>query len=328
MKLLERIRENRRIIGNLRSVKDALDTLPNAISYYDEYGRIKLYNRRMASLYYILAGEEVQDLAELKRGLKNLDENDSVKRLPESPNHYVFPDNTVWKYSESKIYMGEDIFYTEIIFSEETKLYEKSRELKNQAAELEKIARKLEQLSRDVLVMTKEEEVLAAKTRLHDEMGSALVAARQGFAHPEQPEISALAVEMLKKAVRAIKNDNEYESRRGSLAELLEDAATIGVTLRIFGEMPGIPAADEVFINAIRECMTNAVRHAGADTLYIEIKEKVINVTNNGRPPGKEIIPRGGLLNLKNRVLAMNGTMKIQWSPAFRLTVHLPEERG
>lgn len=325
MRFLEKIRQNQRTIKNLHSVKEALDNLPNAIGYYDSYGMLKLYNRRMSALYYMLANEELQDLAEFKRRLAHLSERDGVKCMPESPNHYLFPDDTVWKYSEARIDMGEDIFYTEIIFSEVTQLYQKQEELKAQAIELEKIALKLSRLSENVLLLTKEEEVLEAKTRLHDEMGAALVAARQGLVHSNQPDIAASAIEMFKKAVKAIKNDNEYEARRGSLAELTEDAETIGMRLEVEGRLPGNSREDEVFISAIREGMTNAVRHAGADLLSIRMRDRRITITNNGQAPVGEIVPRGGLLNLKHRAEALGATMALQSVPKFELTIRLPD---
>lgn len=324
MKLIEKIRQNRRYMENMRGIKEALDNLPSAIGYYDSYGMLKLYNRRMATLYYLLAGEEVQDLRELKRRLGNLEETSAVKRLPEAPHHYLFPNQTVWKYTEAEIFVGGRESYTEVLFTEETQLYQKGQELKAQAVELEMIAQQLGQLSRKALVLTREEEILTAKTRLHDEMGSALVAAKQGLAHPQQLEIAASAIDMFKKAVSAIKNDNTYETGRGGLAQLLEDADTIGVNLRIEGTLPGDSVAEEVFVNAIRECMTNAMRHAGADTLTVQIQGTTIMITNNGTAPKGEVVARGGLLNLIHRVTALGGTCDIRSLPYFKLTLELP----
>lgn len=325
MKLIEKIRQNQKKMENLRRIKEALDNLPSAIGYYDSYGGLKLYNRRMSALYYLLAGEDVQDLGELKRRLDNLGELSPVKRLPEFPNHYLFPDQTVWRYSEAQIPVEDSGCFTEVLFTEETQLYRKSQELKAQTVKLENIAQQLGQLSREALVLTREEEILTAKTRLHDEMGAALVAAKQGLTHPEQPEIAASAIGMFRKAVGAIKNDNACETGRGGMAQLQEDADTIGVTLQIEGKMPGNPVVEEVFLQAIRECMTNAVRHAGADALVVQIQGNAVSVTNNGAPPEEVVVARGGLLNLLHRVEAMEGTFEIQSLPVFRLTIVLPQ---
>lgn len=325
MKLIEKIHQNRRNMENLRRIKEALDNLPNAIGYYDSYGNLKLYNRRLSALYFLLAGEEAQDLGELKDRLEKLGEQSTVKRLPEFPNHYLFPDQTVWRYSETQIPVDDSGCFTEVLFTEETQLYKKSQELKGQALKLENIANQLVVLSGEALVLTREEEILTAKTRLHDEMGAALVAAKQGLAHPEQPEIAASAIGMFRKAVGAIKNDNAYETGRGGMAQLQEDADTIGVTLQIEGKMPEKPAVEEMFLQAIRECMTNAVRHAGADALMVRLQGTSIVIANNGTPPKETVEARGGLLNLMHRAAALGGCLVIQSVPVFQLTIELPQ---
>ena len=49
-----------------------------------------------------------------------------------------------------------------------------------------------------------------------------------------------------------------------------------------------------------------------------------MRITNDGRPPETEVVPRGGLRNLYRHVLDLGGTMEIQSRPDFALTVHLP----
>ena len=81
-------------------------------------------------------------------------------------------------------------------------------------------------------------------------------------------------------------------------------------------------------ILAMRECLTNSVRHAGATTIHITAENKgdsvSMKITSDGRPPETEVVPKGGLHNLQRHIMGCGGTMEIQSKPVFVLTVVLP----
>ena len=49
-------------------------------------------------------------------------------------------------------------------------------------------------------------------------------------------------------------------------------------------------------------------------------------MTNDGRPPEEEVIPRGGLADLGKRLAEEGGRMEIRSRPVFELTVTLPAD--
>lgn len=49
-----------------------------------------------------------------------------------------------------------------------------------------------------------------------------------------------------------------------------------------------------------------------------------VQITNDGKPPETEVVPKGGLLNLYRHIMGCGGTMEIQSKPGFALTVVLP----
>ena len=77
--------------------------------------------------------------------------------------------------------------------------------------------------------------------------------------------------------------------------------------------------------------MTNAVRYAGADELYVCFSEDsdfaTVAVTNNGKLPEADITEGGGLSTLRRRVERAGGTMLVQSMPCFKLTVTVPKVR-
>ena len=75
-----------------------------------------------------------------------------------------------------------------------TELYEKGLRLKEQTEQLKKFSRDLKILSDNVLTLTKETEVLSAKTKLHDQMGAGIIAMRQIL---QQEQVSQEAADSL-----------------------------------------------------------------------------------------------------------------------------------
>ena len=92
--------------------------------------------------------------------------------------------------------------------------------------------------------------------------------------------------------------------------------------------MPEDREASYILTAALRECATNAVRHAEASGLYADLSRKdsmvTIVITNDGKVPENSILEGGGLSSLRRRVERAGGTMRIQSMPVFSLTVSLP----
>ena len=78
------------------------------------------------------------------------------------------------------------------------------------------------------------------------------------------------------------------------LADLLRSAASIGVEIIHMGKMPENTAAARLIVYAIRECLTNAVRHAGGSRIFVVLTQTgdIVSavITNDGEPPKAEII--------------------------------------
>lgn len=313
------------------SVKQAMDTLPGAICYFIPSGALKLCNLQMHRLFRILVQSDLQHFGELQQALTECGRKSSVVRLPDEEQTYLFPDGKAWRYSQTEIMAPDGTVYTEAVFSDVTELYEKGLRLKEQTEQLRKFSRDLKVLSDNVRTLTKETEVLSAKTRLHDQMGAGIIAMRQILQQEQVSQEAADSLLLFQKAIRTIKNDNEYPQERGEFADFLRDASTIGIKVEMTGELPKQGEIYRIFVIAMRECLTNSVRHADATALYVTVRQDGNNIslriTNNGKPPESAIVPKGGLLNLHRHVTNLGGAMEIQWSPAFALMIAIPAEK-
>lgn len=304
------------------SIKEALNLLPVGICYFTLNGTIKLCNSQMYRLFRTLAHKDLQKLSELREALHSNIQNEVI-RLTDKKEIYLFPDGRAWNYQESEVKDKEGNVYIEAVFSDVTKQYHEKINLTRQTEKLKEISRELRYLSDNVLILTREKEVLAAKTKLHDQMGAGLTAIRQSLAQ-ENADYSN-AVRLLRQAVNAIWNDNQYPLEEGEFERFLQDARTIGVKVRCTGSLPKEEEYAHIYILAMRECLTNGVCHAGATELFITMQEDKdcyhICITNNGEVPEKEVVPKGGLYNLSRHIFDYSGEMHIQSMPYFALTI-------
>lgn len=308
------------------SIKQALDMLPSGICYFTPSGSVKLCNRQMDSLFRTIAQSDLQTLAELQDALSDCDACSGVIRLSKESQTYLFPDGKAWRYRQTEVKASDGVVYTEAVFSDITEMYNKNLELKVQIKRLNAISRELKWLSDNALILTREKEVLSAKTKLHDDMGAGLIAIRH-ILNNNQTEEAANAIALFRRAVSAIKYDNAYPRGHSELDRFLHDAEAIGVKVNLSGELPEQEELRRVMILAMRECLTNSVRHAGARAIHITVEKKgdsvSMKITNDGRPPETEVIPKGGLHNLYRHIIDCGGTMEIQSKPSFALTVVL-----
>ena len=319
-------RQGKQALGR-DSIKQALDMLPSGICYFTPSGRVKLCNRQMDSLFRTISQSDLQTLAELQDALSDCDACSGVIRLTWERQTYLFPDGKAWRYRQTEVKASDGATYTEAVFSDITELYDKNLELKAQIKRLNAISRELKWLSDHALILTREKEVLSAKTKLHDDMGAGLIAIRH-ILHHNRTEEAANAMDLFRRAVSAIKYDNAYPRGRSELDRFLQDAEAIGIKVNLSGELPEQEELRRVIILAMRECLTNSVRHAGATTIHITVEKKgdsvSVKITNDGRSPEAEVVPKGGLHNLYRHIIDLGGTMEIQSKPSFALTVVLP----
>ena len=160
-------------------------------------------------------------------------------------------------------------------------------------------------------------------------MGAGLTAIRQSLTQENSDYKDA--VRLLRQAVNAIWNDNQYPLEEGDFERFLQDAKTLGVEVVCEGTLPESEELANICVLAMRECLTNGVCHAGATKLWIEMQNENqqcrIRITNNGETPDKEIVPKGGLYNISRHVFDYGGEMQIQSFPYFALTIAFQKER-
>ena len=211
-----------------------------------------------------------------------------------------------------------------------TKLHQSRVELIKENEQLRKVQEELKHLSANVVTMTREEEIMNAKMRIHDEMGRCLMAAQKCLKEQGKVEMSADMIDSWHRAVSMLKYNNET-SEEEMLAQIRKTCQFVNLQLICRGALPKQENAAYLLTCALRECVTNAVRYASATELYADFSETdqdaTIVVTNNGKVPDADITEGGGLSTLRRRIERSGGIMRVDARPCFRLTVTVPKER-
>lgn len=84
------------------------------------------------------------------------------------------------------------------------------------------------------------------------------------------------------------------------------------------------------FITTIKEAMSNVVKHSDADQIEIVLREHPgfyqLLIEDNGSPKEKKAEDGIGLLNMKERVEALNGTIHINNEKGFKIVISVKRE--
>ena len=298
------------------SIKESCDHLPSALCFAYENGQPCLKNLKMDELSHLLTGEAL------------LNANNFWKTMELQP-IVTLKNGQTWSFERMRMEMNGKIVYqiTGTNITEEARL---RRELEEDNLRLQAMNRRLRQYGQDVQEATREKEILRAKTRVHDEIGHALLQTRQFLSGTQGDAESVCAA--WRQNVRLLVGKYADEQPADTFGQLARAAQAIGVTIERSGVFPedGTEAA-QLAEAAAHECLTNLVRHAGGTRLEI-IGEKTesgwrIRYLNDGKAPSGPIVEGSGLTALRARTEAACGAMETAHEPRFQLTLILPAER-
>jgi signal transduction histidine kinase len=306
------------------SIKESLDNLPAGICFFDSNGFLKLCNKKMHKLSFDLSGHDVQYLKEFEDMLKN--PGNQCTR-PMDGKYYFMADGSVWMFGKKEIWGARGAKYTEYLASEVSEIYARMEELNYDNRKLLELSNEIKKMSANVLTIAREEETLSMKMRVHDEMGRSLIAARKLLKAGVLPERDEPVIEGWKRTIDVLKRSYDEPEKKDMLDELREACKGM-LNISLKGVLPEKEEDAYLIVVATRECVTNAIRYAGATELYVDISHMegkvVAKITNNGEPPKGWISEGGGLSSLRRKIERAGGLMEIRSQPIFELTVILP----
>ena len=309
------------------AIQESLDNLPSGIVFFDGNGMPKLMNRRMHQICMNLAGRDIQNITELEEALsKPLKEqvffDDDLKV-------YGFSDGSVWKFSEKEIITTGGDRFSQVLASEVSELYQSKVLLKRENQKLQEMSAAMKELSKNVVTLTREEETLSMKMRVHDNLGYSVLAAQRMLMR-ESEEDRDIFLSQWKQTLDLLNKDNESVEDEQLHRQVQDRAKFLGVKIIYTGEKIWESHIFRLLDIILLEALSNCVRHAGASELYVKFgsaeHEWGVVITDNGQKPEKNIKEGGGLSGIRKKVEQCGDTLRICSDPIFSITVKIPKE--
>lgn len=308
------------------SIKEGIDKISSGLCFYQDGGRVILVNRRMNALCFSVVGKDLQNAELFWQLLSGGEVLPDVERLSFG-NHPSFrlPDGTVWTFSYENL---NGIH--QLSAADTTQIQAVTDELKSKNIELAALNLRLRKHGENVDELTRAKERLETKTRIHSELGQALLSTRRFLL--DESGTQAAPLEVWQRNIAMLRKEAELKEKEQPLEMLSRIAASTGIAIQLDGEIPPNEQVQELFVRAAAEALTNAISHARAKTLYIELGSSGYAYTadfrNDGSRPTGEIIEGGGLGSLRKKIEREGGIMQVSGKPDFVLSIMLPKEGG
>lgn len=321
------IRNRKNTISKM-SIKEAFDDLPCGICFYETSGVTRLVNSKRNDFSIRITGEY---LLNGKKFISILtDENIKRNSLShqEEEEYIISLDDHVYSFRRREHQLSDKSLY-EIIATDITRKHQLSRELNKKNKELSSFNKRMREYGETIEELTIEKETLSAKRNIHDKLGKLLILSRQSLDKDRTEEEKEVLLSTWKNTLIAFESMKENESN-DTYDELFKAAKDIGISIIFSGRRPESRKGKKISAKAIIECMTNTIKHAKGNEVYVSFKERnrfiEIQITNNGEQPKEEIKEGGGLSSLRLLIEREGGSMKIISFPRFEMNITI--EKG
>lgn len=309
------------------SIKESIDSIPYGICCYYESGMPRLINKEMQNIAIDIFDMAIANAAEFWEKITTSNVTTKAYKLEDSKNPtWIINDEVVWAFRREKINYENGYLY-EILATNITEEYHKTRKLMEETKRMKVISEKLKEYSQNVTRITIEKEILDAKVRVHSELGQTLVATRRYLSVKDIDENELL--DMWNKNIKLLKKESISVNQNG-YEILAVNAEQLGVTINLPDNLPEEENIKEIIITSVNECITNAYKYAVSKSLDIKVEEKgmdlVISITNPGDVATEEIREKGGLKNLRKMIENKGGRMEVTIKPYVGIVITISKE--
>ena len=297
---------------NYYSLKEALDGLKTAVMFESEFN-VVYENLAMKTLLEKLNIKQNQSSFEIWQSLKS---RENFKIIDEQ-NILVFLDKKV--YSFSMIKQSK----TQIYAFDITKEYLTTTEIENKQNELKTKQSEILQMIENLDEIEKQREVLSLKSKLHDIIGQRLFILHHILDVIDEKTFDLNSVKgLLKTMLDEIDNEDisEAQNLQNSIVTAFE---MIGFNIEISGEIPKETPKAKALVKIIRECATNAIRHANATKLFVNISNNKIEISDNGKKQNTSFIEGTGIKGMRLNAETLGGELIISKDIGFKVVIEM-----
>ena len=288
------------IISN-NSIKESIEKIPLGLCYYYSNGMPILVNKLMNNLSVELTGTIVQNG-------NTFSEMVDKKTVLYNDRYYTFSKKYI-NINNNKV--------IELSANDVTKQHLLCIKLDDENKKIKELNNQLYDYSNNVEQLTYNKEVLKAKMDIHHQMGTMLLETKV-FLENDKKDYKPL-ISNWHNTINMFKSNLKNKENNDSVEHLIDIAKSMNLKVIINGKI----GENTILFDALKECITNAIRHGNATELIVTVNDNVVEFTNNGTVPQQCIVEGGGLSNLREKVESMGGKMKVQSYPKFTLTIRL-----
>lgn len=309
------------------SVKETMDDVPCGVCVSDSWGRIVLSNKKMRELSRMLTGVVLQNYEDLKQVLDGNKSVQGVTRLSPENGVLYLPNGTVWMFQNYMLTEEEVAGYLQTVAFDVTEIYFNSEKIRMKNEKLELLNQKLKKMYEQIDESIREQETLKMKMQVHDSFGRSLLTIRRMLEGNKEPDYMKNQLEILKQSVYILSGITQDDTEK-QYEESIKHAEKLGVSVEIEGELCDEHQVALVTDKAIRECVTNCIRHAHGSRVYVQSHKTregwKVCITNDGERPKEGSREGGGLSALREVVERDGGEMTTKFEPEFLLVLKLP----
>ena len=324
-----------------KMIKKAIDSYPGGICFSALDGRVILVNEKMNKLVLELTGHTILNAKVAWEELTNFANNGKAEKLnqswlpkdPENGNEsthrqlfFRFSDSSVWRFELRFL----DSNTVQIEAAEITELYRLSEELYENTIRLQEMQKRQKALLDSIVEVNLNKEILAAKMHIHDELGHCLLATTKAVTEDSLTENADTLRKSWNSTLHNFTNISTVWTLPDSSlqSELMQVAELIDCKVVFLGEQPKSRKALQLLYAAVREALTNAVRHANATELTVKIAQNEqsyhIEISDNGGVTVSKITEGNGLGALRQRLEQEGASLKVLCDNSVSLIVDIP----
>ncbi len=325
---------------NNDEIREAIDSYPGGLCFAEISGKTILVNRQMNKLIDAMTGHTLIEVNQTWDDLSNMPLLNGCSRLDrpwmkqahfcddENSLLFLFPDDTVWQFRRTLLDdQGEQILQIEA--ADITQIYRMSEELYLNNQRLVELRKRQEALLANIVKINQDKELLSAKMHIHDDFGRCLVATKKAIMDGDLTESTyQMLLSGWGEAIRDMQNLQQQSAMPSPEAELRKVANLVGCRLYFSGEQPKERRSLLLMYSVIREALTNAVRHAGATALTVEISQQQnlyhVVIGNNGKSEIRTIHESGGLRNLRHALEQQGAQLNYAFGSSVTVIADIP----
>lgn len=322
-----------------KMIKKAIDSYPGGICFSALDGRVILVNEKMNQLMLELTGHTILNAKVTWEELANFASNGKAEKLtqswlPKDPDKESIHQQLFFRFSDSSVWRFELRFLAsntvQIEAAEITELYRLSEELYENTIRLQDMQKRQKALLDGIVEVNLNKEILTAKMHIHDELGHCLLATTKAITEDSLAENADTLRKSWNSTIQDFSNiSTVWTVPDSSLqSELMQVAELIGCKVIFLGEQPTQRKALQLLYAAVREALTNAVRHADATELTVKIKQDKqryhVEISDNGDVSVSSITEGNGLSALRQRLEQEGATLKVLCDNSVSLLVDIP----